>query len=252
MYLRSCPFTHKIAFFTDAHANLPATQAALAALEEEGYDELYHLGDAIAIGPFPSETLDLLLNAPRIHFVRGNHDQRFLKGIPDPPPPHMASGEAVHQRWTHAQLDPALRDEVAKWPWKIETALSGVLAVFQHYAFAQNGEGKEGFAEVVRSPTAADMDRMFGEQEGSIICHGHNHSASEVQGRRWYINPGSLGCSGKAVARYAVLERSRVGYKLEYRHVPYDDRPLFEAFEKRQVPEREFIYRAFMGRRWPR
>jgi hypothetical protein len=36
------------------------------------------------------------------------------------------------------------------------------------------------------------------------------------------------------------------------RAVPYDDEPLFRAFEERRVPERAFLYRAFFGGRFPR
>jgi predicted MPP superfamily phosphohydrolase len=54
----------KIIVMTDAHANLPALQAALAAIQAEGYDLIVHTGDAIAIRPRPAETLDLLLATP--------------------------------------------------------------------------------------------------------------------------------------------------------------------------------------------
>jgi putative phosphoesterase len=242
----------KIAFFTDAHANLPATQAALQALQAEGYDVLYHLGDAIAIGPYPRETLERLLETPRIRFIRGNHDDRFLRGIPDPPPPYMAPGEVTHQRWTHEQLDPACKAVIARWPWRDVRSYEGVRIGFQHYAFAKNGEGKEGFAAAIRAPTAEDMDHVFDVQGAALICYGHHHSASDVTGQARYLNPGSLGCSGQPVARYAVLCCEDNAYTIAYRQVPYDDSALFEAFEAREVPERAFIYRAFMGRRFPR
>ena len=99
----------KIAVFTDAHANLPATRAAIQAIQDEGCDLIYHLGDAIAIGPHPAETLDLLLSTPRIRLLQGNHDHRFIHGLPDPLPPNIGPGEVEHQIWTHAQLDPAMR-----------------------------------------------------------------------------------------------------------------------------------------------
>ncbi len=52
----------KIAVITDAHGNLPALQVALNKVVEEGGDAVYHTGDAIAIGPFPNECLDLLIS----------------------------------------------------------------------------------------------------------------------------------------------------------------------------------------------
>src|SRR5687767_3310734 len=45
----------------DAHANLPATEAALAALESAHCDEVIHVGDAVGIGPHPSEVVSVLV-----------------------------------------------------------------------------------------------------------------------------------------------------------------------------------------------
>lgn len=51
----------KIAIFTDTYGNLPALQAALTAIQAEHSDAIYHLGDAIGIGPFPAECLDIIV-----------------------------------------------------------------------------------------------------------------------------------------------------------------------------------------------
>jgi predicted phosphodiesterase len=41
----------KIAVIADAHANLPALKASLKAINVENCDAVYHVADAIAIGP---------------------------------------------------------------------------------------------------------------------------------------------------------------------------------------------------------
>jgi hypothetical protein len=46
------------------------------------------------------------------------------------------------------------------------------------------------------------------------------------------------------------VEFVRGTYRLQHRSVPYDDAELLSAFEKRRVPERAFIYRAFFGGRF--
>ena len=51
----------KLAIFTDLHANFPALEAALLAIDKLGYDLIVHTGDAIAIGPHPAECLERLL-----------------------------------------------------------------------------------------------------------------------------------------------------------------------------------------------
>lgn len=48
--------TERIVIITDVHANLPALEAALAAIRADGATAIYHIGDAIGIGPFPAES----------------------------------------------------------------------------------------------------------------------------------------------------------------------------------------------------
>ncbi len=237
----------KIAVITDAHVNLPALEAALKAIRAEGCDAIFHTGDAIAIGPYPAECLDLLLNTPNIQFVAGNHDAYFVDGLPEPQPDWMSDGEVQHQRWTHARLDVQLRSVLAQWPYILEREFEGVKTAFVHYGLAPSGRD---FVPVVRQASATDMDRMFVSRNEDLIFYGHHHSRSDVQGRARYVTPGSLGCHDKAVARYCVAEFQRGRYTVEHRGIPYDDTALFRTFERRDVPERQFIYRAFFGGRF--
>ena len=46
-----------IGVIADSHANLPATRAALDALEGMECDEVIHVGDAVGIGPHPAEVV---------------------------------------------------------------------------------------------------------------------------------------------------------------------------------------------------
>ena len=84
----------RTAVITDAHANLPALDAALAAIRGDGVAAVYHTGDAIGIGPFPAEVLDRLLHEPRMRSVMGNHDAWFAFGLPCPRPARMGEGGA--------------------------------------------------------------------------------------------------------------------------------------------------------------
>jgi|SRR5208337_1381921 len=241
----------KLAVLTDVHANLPALRAALRALEQEGFDLLIHLGDAIATGPFPSECLELLLSIPRAQFVMGNHDALFARGLPSQVPEWMSEGEAQHQRWTHAQIKPELRSVVAQWPYHWHCDFEGVAASFSHYALDASGQT---LAKFMPKPTASQLDEafsLFAPAPAMLTFYGHDHSLSDIQGRSRYVNPGSLGCGSLPVARYFVVEFERGAYRLEHRAVPYEDGELWEAFEERHVPERAFIYRTFFGGRFP-
>ena len=237
----------RIAIITDTHANLPALQAALASIRAARCDAILHLGDAIAIGPQPAECLDLLFSTPKMQFVIGNHETYFVDGLPTPQPAWMSDGEVQHQLWTHACLDPQLKSMLAEWPHSVERTFAGVKTAFVHYGLLPSGEG---FVPVLRQATAPDLDTMFASHDAVLVFYGHAHRASDDQGRARYVTPGSLGCCRRAVARYCVVELRCGQYSVEHRGVPYDDAALYEAFERRQVPERAFIYRAFLGGRF--
>jgi len=238
----------KVVVMTDVHANLPALEAALTRIQDDGYDLLVHTGDAIGIGPQPAECLDLLLQTPNVRLVRGNHDDWFARGLPRPRPAWMTDGEVAHLEWTHRQIDPGLRPVVGAWPWVLEEEVAGVRTTFVHYPLDATHAR---FQPFVRHPSATDLDQLFAYQQGRLAFFGHDHNFYDLRGRAHYVNPGSLGCHERPVARYTVVELASGQYEIMHRGAPYEDGPLYTAFEERDVPERAFIYRTFLGGRFP-
>jgi predicted phosphodiesterase len=237
----------KIAIITDVHANLPALKGALNAIDTEGCDFIFHVGDSVAIGPYPAECVDLIWETPNIKCVVGNHELYFVKGLPEPQPSWMSEGEMQHQRWTHRQLGDQRKSNIAQWPFTLEDEFEGVKTIFMHYGLTASGDDFQG---VIRNPGRSDLDRMFGEQEAEIVFFGHERSSSDIEGKARYINPGSLGCNATAMARYTIAEFDSAQVNIQHRSVWYDDKELYETFEKRNVPEREFIYKVFFGGRF--
>jgi putative phosphoesterase len=237
----------KIAVITDTHANLPALKAALHAIAAEECEAIFHLGDAIAIGPYPAECTDLIDNTPNMKCVVGNHELYYVHGLPKPKPSWMSDGEVQHQIWTHEQLGDRRKSIVEQWPFFLEIELEGVKTVFVHYGLIPS---KDDFAGVVRNPNKATMDRVFDGFIANIVFFGHDHSPSTIEGKAKYINPGSLGCSKEASARFIIAEYDDTQVKIQHHSVGYEDKELYEAFEDRKVPEREFIYKVFFGGRF--
>jgi len=68
----------KYMVFSDVHGNLPALEAALAdAGQVDGY---ICLGDTVDYGPWSNECVDRVLALSNVVYVRGNHEDDFLKG----------------------------------------------------------------------------------------------------------------------------------------------------------------------------
>jgi predicted phosphodiesterase len=232
----------RIAVLTDAHGNLPALRAALAEIRRIGVDAVHHTGDAIGIGPQPAETLDLLLSQPDAVLLMGNHDEWFAKGLAERPE-WMSAGELTHHRWVHAQLDPALRAVVADWPYALDGEIGGARVRFLHYPLTPHG-----FAHFRTLETPADADALFGGAgDADVVFYGHHHPFSDLSGAARYVNPGSLGCHHRPLARFAVLEAAGDGHaSIAFHAAPYDPAPMLAEFERRGVPERDFILRHFM------
>lgn len=67
----------KIAVISDIHGNLPALQAVLAEIDEEGVDEIVNCGDTLG-GPLQAaETAELLMKR-QIPMIAGNHERQML------------------------------------------------------------------------------------------------------------------------------------------------------------------------------
>ena len=63
----------RIALFSDVHANLPALQSCLAAIEEKKPDAVYCLGDLVGYNVWPNEVVNEIMKR-KIPTIAGNYD----------------------------------------------------------------------------------------------------------------------------------------------------------------------------------
>lgn len=230
----------RIGVITDAHANLPATQAALDALDAAGCDLIIHTGDAIGIGPHPCEVLDMLFARPNIIFLMGNHDELFAFDLLKSPPSHLGSGEIEHQRWIHSQLREQHRNQMSQWSYSHDTTMCGATLRFEHYARTAGG-----FSPIVRDNDPGELDRLF-QPTSDIVFFGHHHPRCDVQGNARYINPGALGTNPANGARYALVTKRNDITEISFHAVGYDASAVRNDLINKQVPEANFILDVFM------
>ena len=231
----------RIGVITDAHANLPATMAALAAMDDVGCDLIIHTGDAIGIGPHPREVLDLLLSRPDVLCLMGNHDEWFAFDLLGTDSVNLDAGEMAHQKWTHAQLPESWRARVAQWPYTHEAIVGDSTIRFTHYARANDA-----FALIAVNGDPVELDNLF-QPEQDFVFFGHHHPRCDVQGRARYINPGALGTNPGEGARFALITNRQDGVEVSLHAVEYDVTSVREGLVSRDVPEAEFILDVFLG-----
>src|SRR5688500_16084140 len=91
----------RAAILTDIHANLPALEAVLGAIEQAGLETRWCLGDVVGYGAQPDECARLTAESCELSLV-GNHDLAVTGEIDTtssrPRPPLRCSGPATTAR----------------------------------------------------------------------------------------------------------------------------------------------------------
>ena len=234
----------KIAVITDVHANLIALKEVLDIILNQKYDYIFNLGDSIAIGPYPKETIDLLLSH-NIIMLLGNHEYYYLNDK-EKIKQIVGEGEYNHQLWVKSVLGTEYKSIIERFPLKLEKAFFENDVEFQHYPINISKE----FKPVCNEPTPKALNKLFNEPKNKLILYGHHHKYNDtfnyIQKTR-FVNPGSLGCSRDNYARYCAVEFYKEGYNISIHKVEYDKQKVIKAMFERKVPEREFVCKNFYG-----
>lgn len=122
----------KIAIFTDAHALLEPTMAALEDMQRRGITEIYSLGDNIGVGPNPSEVMDLL-EEYSVKSLAGNSEEYTTLGV-EPFSSYFNALKNQSQLWTLSKLNERQKSVMKAWPRSIELLVGGKKLELCHFA----------------------------------------------------------------------------------------------------------------------
>lgn len=222
----------RAAIVSDIHANLPAFEAVLEAIDAAEVDQTWCLGDLVGYGAEPDECVDLARQRCDLSLV-GNHDLAVL-GALDIGAFSEAAAAAV--AWTRGQVTARTLD------WLRELKPDG------------EREGVGLFHASPRDPvweyvlSAEQADACLDAQEQRISLVGHSHVSlffvrsdaggerqEEVRGAQagddtlldlgageWLVNPGSVGQPRDGDSRAAWLELDTGAGTARFHRVPYD------------------------------
>ena len=190
----------RVAALYDAHGNLPALEAVLAAVEREGVDEIVFGGDIASGPPFPRETVELVRARPNARFVRGNADRLHSPAF------RSDAGRA----WVERQLG---EEQVA---WLAELPFSTVVDDTL-YVHATPRDDESVITELTDDDRVADL--LAGVEQRRVVA-GHTHMQLERPvGDVLFVNVGSVGrpYEGRPGAYWALLDEG-----VELRRTDYD------------------------------
>jgi len=247
----------RIALLSDIHGNTHALDAVLADIDALGTDEIWALGDLVALGPDPTGVLDRLTARPNVRFVRGNTDRYVVTGARPPP-----SIEEAEEDPTLARV---LAEVNATFAWT-----AGVLAASEWHAWiadlpeSQRVDLPDGsrLLGVHADPTRDDglgigahvpveyMAAAVASCEADVVCAGHTHRPYDaVIGGTRVVNLGSVSNPHPPDLRasYAIVTADTHECTVEHRRVDYDRQAVIDLLERRRHPGRAWIIAHLRG-----
>lgn len=219
----------RLAVLSDIHGNLPALEAVLTDLRPLNVDHVIVAGDSINWGPFSHEVIDHIANR-NWAVIRGNHELYLLEQGRDEEPQYRRGWTT--KRHLRETIPENLQYYIGSLPDSLTLYYPGLpsIAVFH----ASPGDH---FRGVFIQMSDEEINAIFEHVSARTIIVGHTHLPMHKEiGKRQILNPGSVGVALDGIhgARYMLLDSDADGWTPTFRHVEYDYKPLFDAFEARQ------------------
>ncbi len=216
----------KMAAIYDIHGNLPALEAVLEEIREEGVDRIVVGGDIVP-GPMPQESVSTLLGLSiPVQFIHGNGERDVLTLHRGQEPTRIPEGFRDVMRWVLNQLAPDQILELAAWPMTLRLEIPGVGDVLFCHATLRDDN------ELFTRLTPEDrLGPIFEATGADVVVCGHTHMQFDrMIGDVRVVNAGSVGMPFGDPGAYWLL----LGSSIELRRTRYD---FAEATERIRATE---------------
>lgn len=232
----------KVGLISDIHGNLPALEAVLEELGQEGVNTLLCAGDVVGTIGW-SNACTSLVRLTADHTVFGNHDANIM-------PRFQGSNQVLSMEYSIVtdDLHPGNIEWLKGLPDKQEFMCGGVSTTLVHAH--PHKQPHHGF------PAQNYLDPKHYTKAGSnmdhgIVVHGHTHTQHALDLTKFdglkgmIVNPGSVGVPWHKPAKYAILDP--INKDADLRSVEYDTERNIQKFKelglegwKNQVSDRNF------------
>jgi len=232
----------RVAVISDVHANRHALDAVLAAVDAEGPDKLWCLGDLVGYGPRPNRCCAAVQERAAL-CLAGNHDLGVLGEVDLQ---EFAPDAVASATWTRGVLAPEAR------------------AYLESLEPKGRRQGVELFHASPRDPvweyvlSADAVEAAFELTEANLVLVGHSHIPLAVAladgglaggvapegtqaeldaGARLLLNPGSVGQPRDGDPRAAWLLLDFEAGRASFRRVAYPVERTQEEIRERGLPD---------------
>ena len=212
----------RVAIITDIHANLPALEASLAAIDAIGVDAVCCGGDLVGYGPHPN-TVCALIEERRIPTIHGNYDYAIARDLEDCGCAYVtAHDRELGQRsvdWTLANTDARSKAFMRDLPFDLRFAMGDVRVRLVH------GSPRKVNEYLFEDKPASLYERLADQADCDVLVFGHTHKPwIRAHSDVLFVNCGSVGKpkDGDPRAAFCLLELAGGRVEASIERVPYD------------------------------
>jgi predicted phosphodiesterase len=232
-----------VAVLSDIHANRHALEAVLEDVSRSGAREIWCLGDVVGYGADPNDCVALIREHAAV-CLAGNHDLAVTGelSLED-----FSRGAAIAARWTREVIEP---EALA---WLAERSSAGERAGIALF----HGSPRDPVWEYVLSALLADLCLDATPTEVTLIGHSHvalafhrregesatgearqgDEDPADLAGRRWLLNPGSVGQPRDGDPRAAWLLLDPEAGSAQWQRTTYDVEGAAAAIREARLPD---------------
>jgi diadenosine tetraphosphatase ApaH/serine/threonine PP2A family protein phosphatase len=219
----------RVAAITDVHANLPALEAVIGAIDDAGIDEIWCLGDVVGYGVEPDACSDLVRERCEI-CLAGNHDLAVLGGLDIA---SFSEAAAVAVEWTRAHAAERTLEFLRELEPSGERADIGLFhasprdPVWEYVLSAEQAEAgidanPHRIGLIGHSHVALFFSRPEGGNGDSRAAQASDGALLEIGQGGWLVNPGSVGQPRDGDPRAAWLELDTEAETARFHRVAYE------------------------------
>jgi putative phosphoesterase len=241
----------KYAVISDIHGNIFALKRALDLIDQENVDKIICLGDIIGIGTRSDECVKLLFSyEEKLICVKGNHEDRFLYGVPEyihEGKYKMTEEDISQEHWIRDHISDESKKYLEKLKSELVIELDGVKCAITHYPLDDNMN----YEHFIDAPQMEDLFEFFKKYNATINFYGHTHNEriKVAKDGTWFINPGTLGTTDfKNFGTYGILQiDDNKNIAFVTKAFNYDLKAALDDFDVMNPPRKNHFRDKFFG-----
>jgi putative phosphoesterase len=236
----------RVAVITDIHANLPAFEAVLEALERTDVDAVYCGGDLVGYGPHPNEVCRLI-ERRGIPTIYGNYDYAIARDLEDCGCAYRDQQDRelgqLSVAWTLRHTDQRSKDFMRALPFDLRFEMGDRRVRLVH------GSPRKVNEYLFADKPARTFERIAAGADCDVLVFGHTHQPwVREYGGVLFVNCGSVGKpkDGDPRASFAVLQLDDGEVVADIDRVDYDVAAVAREVESAGLP-REYAEKLMLA-----